>query len=222
MSSSSAPKGLTWPRFVSWYSTQNKPINRRSAAWKQYREKFGVKSSTRRSSSVRRTSQVRTRSPTTRTPKKSGYTTKSRPVDQDEWDEMGRSLNLINNALKSAKKNKTTKSSVLKQHKSTPDSPTKPWYKSNSKLTHRQRKYCDCVIEIENVNNPWAACAKSTGTSYHTCGQEYNWRALPRQQLYNYAKHAKKPSISVSASDSKETLLKKIDSWKQKKYGEHI
>lgn len=203
---STAPKGLSWPEFVSWYSKKGSDKKKRSAAWEEYKKKYHIKSKV---SSQKKVSTLK------RTKKQS-----SRPVDQDEWDEMGRTLNLISSGLKSAKKqNRRTKASVQKKYKSTPDSPSKPWYKSSSKLTHRQRKYCDCLLEITNANNPYAVCAASTHGSVHRCGDEYDWKKLPREQLYNYAVHARKPPIRVSEKDSKEVLLKKIQNWKKKKYG---
>lgn len=204
----SAPKGLTWPKFRSWY-TKNIGDNKVSNGWINYKKKNGMKSSPIRKSSVTR---------------------QRRPVDQDDWDNMGNALDMIGSALKTKTKPKTSlpRTTPLKKktssNKNTRISPSlyseqekKNFFKKGSKLTEGQKKYCRCVLEVEHVANPWATCAGSTHNSYRDCGQEYNWYTLPSQALRNYARNSR---IEINKNDTDDQVRMKINKWKQKKYGE--
>jgi len=220
-STMSAPKGLTWPKFRSWYS-KNIGDSDVSIAWNDYKNNKGSltknggvgKGSTKKKSAVN---------------KKINAT--SGRGDQDEWDQMGASLDMISAALKTNKKkvlgNKKTvvKSTPMKRGKvKSRTSPAKyteeekkKFFKKGSKLNEKQKDYCRCVLEVENVVNPWATCAKGIHTSYHDCGQEYDWYNLPSRALRNYARNSK---IQINKNDTDDQVREKINKWKQNKYGE--
>jgi hypothetical protein len=57
--------------------------------------------------------------------------------------------------------------------------------------SEEQVKYCDCVLDVEargGAYNPYAVCAKSTGTTYRWCSdQVYDFPAMSLQDLQSYA-----------------------------------
>jgi len=64
----------------------------------------------------------------------------------------------------------------------------------NQVLTEKQEKYCRCVLDVaakdlNNTYNPYAVCAKSVGTTYRTCTEDYyNFEDMPYLKLRAYAR----------------------------------
>jgi hypothetical protein len=106
----------------------------------------------------------------------------------------------------------------------------------NSGLNPRQEKYCECVLKVAVKNpgscdlekawfekrdggtcyNPYAVCAKSTGTSYRHCADNYNWDNLEDNELQAYANLNK---ISIPETYSRNKLMDNIVEYKRQKYG---
>ena len=98
-------------------------------------------------------------------------------------------------------------------------------------LTEPQKKYCRCVLKVAakqagacNVDkawyesrdgvkcyNPYAVCAKSTGTTSRECGKNYSFKDLSDAELTAYAQLS--GIIGVTTYD-RNTLLSKIIGWK--------
>lgn len=117
----------------------------------------------------------------------------------------------------------------IKQTYALPGSPT------DEKVDERVGKYCRCVLEVaakqsetcltnkewgksvegRQCYNPYAVCAKSTGTTSRVCGQNYNYNALPDKLLVAYARLN---NITVPEPYNRETVLQNIQKYKQSKY----
>jgi len=106
----------------------------------------------------------------------------------------------------------------------------------NTKLSNQEQKYCSCVIDVavkqpgacnlekawfeqrdnHECYNPYAVCAKSTGTSTRQCGKNYNFEQMNEIQL---AAFANLNSISIATPLNKQAILNDIYT---KKQSEHL
>lgn len=99
-------------------------------------------------------------------------------------------------------------------------------------LSESEEKYCHCVLEVaakqpaecnlerawfqhrdEKVcYNPYAVCASRTHTSSRHCGENYNFAALPDEQIRAYANLSK---VAVPEPYDRTQMLTNIMRWKE-------
>lgn len=110
------------------------------------------------------------------------------------------------------------------------------YFKPGSDLTPGQEKYCACTLHVaakqsekcletkswrqtidgETCTNPYAVCAKSTGTSVGRsgkCGKSFNYENLPDLELRAYAYLH---NIKIPRPFNRQTVLNSIYEWKSK------
>ena len=81
-------------------------------------------------------------------------------------------------------------------------------------MTEKQEKYCRCVLDVESKNenevyNPYAVCAKSVGTTYRRCTEDYyDFNTMPLNKLNAYARLHK-----LKVEDTKEAQLVVINNY---------
>jgi len=76
----------------------------------------------------------------------------------------------------------------------------------DSDLNDKSKKYCSCVVKVAERNSercnldknwgnmtdekmcysPYAVCAKSTGTTNRTCGMNYDYDSMTKEQLVTF------------------------------------
>jgi hypothetical protein len=103
--------------------------------------------------------------------------------------------------------------------------------KQNSKLNDRSEKYCSCVVKVAEKNSeicnleenwgktisgktcysPYAVCAKSVGTTNKSCGINYNYETMTKEQLISFLNLKK---IKVDRKLDKNQLLEIIQNKK--------
>jgi hypothetical protein len=101
-------------------------------------------------------------------------------------------------------------------------------------LSEQEQKYCHCVLEVaakqpgacsaerawfeqrdgRTCSNPYAVCAKTTGTSYRHCGANYNYEALPDREIEAYANLS---HIPVPEPYNRAQMITNIYQWKESK-----
>lgn len=84
----------------------------------------------------------------------------------------------------------------------------------NSEISDKQKKWCRCIIEVQakgKVNNPYAICSKSVGTSYRYCSVNYDWYAMEYEQLIAWCQLHKVESKGLK---TREELIRAILQYK--------
>lgn len=97
------------------------------------------------------------------------------------------------------------------------------YFKKWSELTKKQKSYCRCVLHVAAKNaascnenrkwgegacyNPYAVCAKSTGTSVRFCGMNYEWDKIPTSELHAFAELHK---MDTTSKTTRKQLLKML------------
>jgi cobalamin biosynthesis protein CobT len=96
------------------------------------------------------------------------------------------------------------------------DQDKKNYFKKGSDLNGDEEKFCRCILHVEEKGgayNPYAVCAKSVGTTSRKCGENYNYRSIPLDELRAYLKSK---GIRVSKNATRSEMLEKIKKWKAK------
>lgn len=81
-------------------------------------------------------------------------------------------------------------------------------------LTDQEEKYCRCVLHVQaggRARNPYAVCTKTVGVNVRTCGDHYNWDAMPLPELLAYADLKK---LQVPDRSSRQSIIDAIFRWK--------
>lgn len=101
----------------------------------------------------------------------------------------------------------------------------------------REGKYCDCITEVtakhspecarnklwkkgrsKECPNPYAVCAKSTGTSSRRCGDLYDYEVMPDEYLISYANRSYDPknlyNIVIPVPYNRRQMIDNIYRWK--------
>lgn len=89
-------------------------------------------------------------------------------------------------------------------------------YVKRENLTTAQGKYCSCVPAVHQkgtARNPYAVCAKTTGTTYRDCWKYYDYHRMPSEILRDYASGH---GVVVSGK-SDEQIAKEMDEWRRGK-----
>ena len=84
----------------------------------------------------------------------------------------------------------------------------------NAPLTEEQRKYCRCLLRVEErggAYNPYAVCTSSVGAQVYSCSKYYDWPAMGLNVLLAYA-HLHK--IDVTDVTDRNSALQAIAKWK--------
>lgn len=106
------------------------------------------------------------------------------------------------------------------------------YFKNKRNLSEREQKFCKCVLHVsakqpnscnydkawynkrngKTCYNPYAVCAKSTGTTSRKCSENYNFENIPDNELKAYGglKH-----IPIPKKYNRIEMLKNIKTWKQ-------
>ena len=85
----------------------------------------------------------------------------------------------------------------------------------NAPLTEDERKYCRCLLRVEDrggVRNPYAVCTSRVGSQVQMCSQYYDWPAMSLEVLLAYA-HLHK--VNVTGVTTRNQALQAIGRWKQ-------
>ena len=87
-------------------------------------------------------------------------------------------------------------------------------FMKHGELTEKEESYCRCVLHVKvggRARNPYAVCTKSVGTNVRTCGDHYDYDAMPLSELLAYAdlKNLKVPDRSA-----RESVIDTIFDWK--------
>ncbi len=109
------------------------------------------------------------------------------------------------------------------------------YFRSDTNLTEQEQKYCRCVLHVaakqppgeclsvrdwfsdyngRTCTNPWAVCAKSTGTTSRACGFNYVYGNIPDDELIAYANLSQ---VNVPDPYNRKTMLSTIGRWKRRK-----
>jgi len=115
-------------------------------------------------------------------------------------------------------------------HSSNGHSSNGSYFKPGHSLTDKQEKFCRCVLHVaakqpadclksknygsKGCYNPYAVCAKSTGTSVGRsgkCGQSYDFNGIPDNELKAYSMMN---GITVPSPYSRNNMLANIAAWK--------
>jgi hypothetical protein len=106
------------------------------------------------------------------------------------------------------------------------------YFKDPSRLSEQDKKYCRCVLHVagkqipeclrdrawyqtiggKTCANPYPICAKSTRHSSRECGENYNFEAIPDNELVGYASYHK---IHVPQPYNREQMIRNIYAWKE-------
>jgi hypothetical protein len=103
------------------------------------------------------------------------------------------------------------------------------YFKEDSGLNEKQKKFCRCTVHVgakqeksctkakqgtsKSCVNPYAVCAKTTGTSSRKCGEVFEFKNFPKQELVSYARAH---DIRVPAKARKQEILDAIEEWKSR------
>ena len=82
-------------------------------------------------------------------------------------------------------------------------------------LTKKEESYCRCVLHVKaggRARNPYAVCTKSVGTQVRTCGDHYDYDAMPLPELLAYADLK---NLEVRDRSSRESVIDAIFQWKE-------
>ena len=82
---------------------------------------------------------------------------------------------------------------------------------SGNPLTQSQQKFCSCILGATSANNPYAVCAKSTGTTSRLCSEYYDFYTMPLAKLEGYYLLHK---IPMPISRDRDSLIEGIRQWK--------
>jgi phosphatidylethanolamine-binding protein (PEBP) family uncharacterized protein len=105
------------------------------------------------------------------------------------------------------------------------------YFKDETDLGEHQQKYCRCVLhaaakqpdwcledkawrdkrEGATCYNPYAVCAKSTGTSSRSCGSNYDYQNFPDDELISYARLSK---VHIPLPYNRQQMINNIMAWK--------
>lgn len=83
-------------------------------------------------------------------------------------------------------------------------------------LTTEQGKYCSCVPQVQvkgRARNPYAVCAKSTGTTYRECWKYYDYNKMPSDILRDYAS---RHGVDISNKNDCQ-IAKEMTEWRDNK-----
>lgn len=94
---------------------------------------------------------------------------------------------------------------IVYSHSKEPSVPMKPG------LGERQQKYCSCALKVKNARNPYAVCAKSTGTSYRNCGDYYDYERMEDKHLITYGE---RKGITIPSPYDRRKMIDAIYQWK--------
>lgn len=87
--------------------------------------------------------------------------------------------------------------------------------RGNATLGERQRKYCRCLLEVQekgSAYNPYGVCTKSTRSQVHSCSSSYDFPAMNLDMLNAYASLHK---LSGYNTNDRQAALNAINQWKQ-------
>lgn len=76
-------------------------------------------------------------------------------------------------------------------------------------LSEKQKNYCRCTLHVAqkgNVNNPYAVCAKSVGTTFRDCWKYYDFDKMPSAELRYYATKHHFPTGGLSDCQIAESM----------------
>lgn len=84
----------------------------------------------------------------------------------------------------------------------------------NAPLTEEERKYCRCLLRVEERGgavSPYAVCTARVGSQVQACSEYYDWPAMSLDVLLAYARLH---NINVTGVTSRQEALNAIGRWK--------
>ena len=118
---------------------------------------------------------------------------------------------------KMTKKRSSRPSRSSRSSRPSANSPKKNYFKGENNLSNKEKRYCRCLVHVseqESVNNPYAVCAKSVGTTSNKCSGSFDYEKFDKKELKGYNKLK-----GINSKGKKDDLIKSLKKWKKEKYG---